>query len=184
MVRLRRGERLSESVAMSRSRSSAFERLFEAQAEPLFAFLVYRTGDRQLAEDLGADTFERVLRARARVDPRRGSAKNWAYALALDLVRDQARRQTVEINALQRVGAQEAREFHDGALIRAVHDRDELGRALSTLSEDEREAIALRFGADLKLREVARVLGESESAVEKRISRGLEKLRRELQSPP
>jgi RNA polymerase sigma-70 factor (ECF subfamily) len=65
-----------------------------------------------------------------------------------------------------------------------VDDRDELGRALSTLSEDEREAIALRFGADLKLREVARVTGESESAVEKRISRGLEKLRRELQSPP
>ena len=167
---------------MSRSRSSAFERLFEAQAEPLFAFLVYRTGDRQLAEDLVADTFERVLRARARFDPRRGSEKNWVYGIALHLVRDQARRQTVEINALQRVGGQEAREFHDGAL-RAVHDRDELGQALSTLSEDEREAIALRFGADLKLREVARVTGESESAVEKRISRGLEKLRRELQSP-
>jgi DNA-directed RNA polymerase specialized sigma24 family protein len=72
---------------MSRSRSSAFERLFEAQAEPLFAFLVYRTGDRQLAEDLVADTFERVLRARARFDPRRGSEKNWVYAIALNLVR-------------------------------------------------------------------------------------------------
>jgi RNA polymerase sigma factor (sigma-70 family) len=167
---------------MNRLGNPAFERLFEAHAEPLFAFLVYRTGDRQLAEDLVEDTFERVLRARTRFDPRRGSEKSWVYAIALNLVRDHARRQTVEINALERVGAHESRQLSDGAL-GAVDDRDELGRALSTLSEDEREAIGLRFGADLKLREVARVVGESESATEKRISRGLEKLRRELQSP-
>jgi RNA polymerase sigma-70 factor (ECF subfamily) len=167
---------------MNSLRNSAFERLFQAHAEPLFAFLVYRTGDRQLAEDLVADTFERVLRTRTRFDPRRGSERNWVYAIAVNLVRDQARRQSVETRALERVGAHEPRPPHDGAL-GAVDDRDELGRALLTLSDDEREAIALRFGADLKLREVARVLGESDSAIEKRISRGLEKLRRELQSP-
>jgi RNA polymerase sigma factor (sigma-70 family) len=166
---------------MNRSPNPAFERLFEAHAEPLFAFLVYRTGDRQLAEDLVEDTFERVLRTRARFDPRRGSEKNWVYAIALNLVRDQARRQNVEISALERVGAQEPGQFYDGAL-EAVDDRDELGRALGTLGDDEREAIALRFGADLKLGDVARVLGASESAIEKRISRGLAKLRRELQS--
>src|ERR1039458_537751 len=130
---------------MNRSPNPAFERLFEAHAGPLFAFLVYRTGDRQLAEDLVADTFERLLRARTRFDPRRGSEKNWVYAIALNLVSDQARRQTVEMSALERVGAQKPRQFHDGAL-EAVDDRDELSRALSTLSEEEREAIALRFG--------------------------------------
>jgi RNA polymerase sigma-70 factor (ECF subfamily) len=167
---------------MNRTGNPAFERLFEAHAEPLFAFLVYRTGDRQLAEDLVADTFERVLRARTRFDPRRGSEKNWVFAIALNLVRDHARRQTVEVSALERVGAQAPRQSYDWAF-NAVDDRDELGQALSTLSADEREAIALRFGADLKLREVARALGESDGAVEKRISRGLQKLRRELRSP-
>jgi RNA polymerase sigma-70 factor (ECF subfamily) len=167
---------------MNRLGNPAFERLFAAHAEPLFAFLAYRTGDRQLAEDLVADTFERVLRTRARFDPRRGSEKNWVYAIALNLVRDQARRRSVEINALERVGAHEPGHFYDGALD-AVDDRDQLGRALSALNEDEREAISLRFGADLTLREVARVLDASESAIEKRISRGLQKLRRELQSP-
>jgi RNA polymerase sigma-70 factor, ECF subfamily len=166
---------------MNRWGASAFERLFDAHAEPLFAFLVYRTGDRQLAEDLVADTFERVLRTRVRFDPRRGSEKNWVYAIALNLVRDHARRQRVESRALERVGPHDPDLLYDGDL-GAVDDRDELGRALSTLSDEEREAIALRFGSDLKLREVARLLGESESAVEKRISRTLDKLRRELQS--
>jgi RNA polymerase sigma-70 factor (ECF subfamily) len=167
---------------MSRSGNPAFEHLFEAHAESLFAFLVYRTGDRQLAEDLVADTFERVLRTRVRFDPRRGSEKNWVYSIAVNLVRDQARRRNVEARAMERVGAHETRLPDDDA-IAGVEDRDALAQALSQLSDEEREAISLRFGSDLKLREVARVLDESESAVEKRISRGLNKLRTSLQPP-
>jgi RNA polymerase sigma factor (sigma-70 family) len=166
---------------MNRVGHPTFERLFQEHAEPLFAFLVYRTGDRQLAEDLVADTFERVLRARTRFDPRKGSEKNWLYAIAVNLVRDQARRQTVEASALQRVGAYETGLLDDGAH-GAVEDRDALGRALATFRDEEREAIALRFGADLKLWEVAGVLGEKDAAIEKRTSRGLQKLRHELAS--
>ena len=165
---------------MNRSGDAAFERLFRAHAEPLFAFLVYRTGDRQLAEDLLADTFERVLRRRVRFDPRRGGERNWLYAIAVNLVRDQARRERIEVNALERAADREAAHVDDGAL-GAVEDRDLLGRALTRLSDEEREAIALRFGSDLKVKDVARVLGEREGAVEKRISRALAKLRSGLQ---
>ena len=42
-------------------RDRDFERLFAEHAAPLFGFLVYRTGDRALAEDLLADAFERAL---------------------------------------------------------------------------------------------------------------------------
>ena len=51
-------------------RDHEFERLYEEHAQPLFRFLVYRTGDRALSEDLLADAFERALRARTRFDPR------------------------------------------------------------------------------------------------------------------
>lgn len=161
-------------------RDNAFEQLFHTHAGSLFAFLVYRTGDRLLAEDLVAETFERVLRSRKRFDPRKGSEKNWIYTIAVNLVRDQARKRTVETRALERVGGDPSFERDDGG-IGAIDDRDALGRALDTLSEDEREAIALRFGADAKVRDVARVVGDSESAVEKRIQRGLQKLRLQLQ---
>jgi RNA polymerase sigma factor (sigma-70 family) len=165
---------------VSRLRDSAFEQCFQTHAESLFAFLVYRTGDRVLAEDLVAETFERVLRSRNRFDPRRGSEKNWIYTIAVNLVRDQARKRTVETRALERVGGEPSHEPDDGG-IGAIDDRDALAHALDTLSDDEREAIALRFGADAKVRDVARMVGESESAVEKRIQRGLQKLRQQLQ---
>ena len=162
-----------------RMRTDTFERLFEEHSERLYSFLAYHTGNRALAEDLLSETFERVLRSRQRFDPRRGSERRWLYTIALNLLRDQARRRTHEDRALQHVGAGSPQEQSDPAL-NAVEQRDELQRALSALNEDEREALALRFGADLKLREVASVLGEGESAVEGRIYRALGKLRKEL----
>jgi RNA polymerase sigma factor (sigma-70 family) len=162
-----------------RMRDDTFERLFEEHAERLFAFLAYHTGNRALAEDLLSETFERVLRSRQRFDPRKGSERRWLYTIALNLLRDNARRRTNEDRALQHVGAGTAQEQPDPGLS-AVERRDELQRALSSLSDEEREALALRFGADLKLREVANVLGEGESAIEGRIYRALGKLRKEL----
>ena len=162
-----------------RVRHETFERLFEDHAEQLYAFLVYRTGNRALADDLLADTFERVLRSRHRFDPRRGTEKQWLYTIALNLLRDHARRQATEHKAFERVSAGAPSAGPDPAL-ESLETRDELGAAMATLSEDEREAIALRYGADLKLREVAKIVGEGESAVEARIYRGLRKLREQL----
>ncbi len=163
-----------------RMRTDTFEVLFAEHAKPLLAFLTYRTGNRPLAEDLLSETFERVLRSRKRFDPRLGSERRWIYTIALNLVRDHARRHAHEQRILQTAAAgAQAEAFDQG--IEAVEHRDELQRALAHLNDDEREAIALRFGADLKLRDVARVLGEGESAVEGRIYRALHKLRHELE---
>ncbi|MGP0100345.1 MAG: RNA polymerase sigma factor [Solirubrobacteraceae bacterium] len=160
-------------------RQDTFERLFEEHGGRLFSFLVYRTGDRALAEDLLSDTFERVLRSRTRFDPRRGSERRWLYTIALNLLRDHARRRTHEDRVLQTVGASAAPHGPDVELA-GVEAREELHRAMARLSEQEREVLALRFGADLKLRDVARIVGDGESAVEGRIYRALRKLRDEL----
>src|SRR4051794_28617252 len=86
-------------------RQADFERLYAEHAQRLFGFLVYRTGDRDLAEDMLASTFERALRARARFDPRRGREKTWLYSIATNLLRDQARRAQVERRALEAAAA-------------------------------------------------------------------------------
>src|SRR5271156_167313 len=125
----------------------AFERLYAENAQALFGFLTYRTGDRALAEDLLADTFERALRAHRRFDPRKAREKTWLYAIALNCLRDHARRRTTEGRALERIASgPSVRSTGD---MDAIADRDLISRNLAALSEEEREAIALRFGADL-----------------------------------
>src|SRR2546423_10138739 len=112
-------------------RDDDFERLYATHAEPLLGFLVYRTGDRTLAEDVVADTFERVLRTRFRFDPRKSSEKTWLYTIAMNLVRDRSRREASEVRALERavepVGGGAAGQD-------VVEDRDELRSALASLS--------------------------------------------------
>jgi RNA polymerase sigma factor (sigma-70 family) len=161
-------------------RDDEFERLYAAEAQGLFAFLVYRTGDRALAEDLLADAFERALRSRGRFDRRRGSEKTWLYAIALNLLRDHARRAAAEDRALGRAGGGETETATD-ARLEGVERREALERALAALSPEEREAIALRFGADLSVPEIARVLGEPLTTVEGRVYRALRKLRERLE---
>ena len=160
-------------------RDADFERLYEEHAKPLFAFLAYRTGDRMLAEDLLADTFERVLRARRRFDPRKGREKTWIYAIALNVLRDRARRGATEARVMGVVGASGGAEAADE--LGLVEDRDALARALATLSDEEREAVALRFGSDLSMPEIARLTGERLTTVEGRVYRALRKLRDELE---
>ena len=157
-----------------------FERMWSEHARPLLGFLVYRTGDVALAEDLVADTFERALRARRRFDPRKGSEKNWIYAIALNLLRDRQRRSAVESKALERIGASEP--DLEGSFTESVEARDAIARAMAALTPEERDAVSLRYGGGLTVPEVARALGEPLKRVEGRILRALAKLRDQL--PP
>lgn len=159
-------------------RDEEFERIYADHAESLYAFLVYRTGDRELAEDLLADAFERALKARFRFDRRKASAKTWLYSIALNCLRDSARRSGAERRALDRAGAGSA--DRPAAGLEQVERRDLVARALSTLSDEEREAVALRFGGDLTLPEMAKLTGERLTTVEGRLYRALRKLRTEL----
>src|SRR3954468_14647398 len=151
-------------------RDEDFERLYAAEAAGLFSFLAYRTGDRALAEDLLADTFERALRARRGFDRRRGSEKNWLYAIALNVVRDHARRNATAERALSVVAADAFRDSSQRP-IDAVDTWDAIRQGMDQLAPADREVLALRFGADLTAPQIARLTGERLSAVEKRIYR-------------
>lgn len=159
-------------------RSDAFERLYSEHAQALYGFLAYRTGDRLLAEDLLADTFERALRARGRFDRRKASEKTWLYTIALNCLRDHARRRGSEGRALQRVAV--GASPGSGGGIEDVADRDLVQRGMASLSEEEREAVALRFGADLTVPEMAKLTGERLTTIEGRVYRALRKLRATL----
>lgn len=154
-----------------------FTRLYSEHAQSLYAFLSYRTGDRVLAEDLLADTFERVLRARRGYDPRRASERTWLYTIALNCVRDHGRRAVAETRALARVSAGSEGCATLDAGLDGLELKEALHEALGTLTAVEREAVALRFGADLTLADIGAVLDEPQTKVEARIYRGLKKLR-------
>ena len=158
-------------------RDADFEALYATHAQALFGFLAYRTGDRNVAEDLLADTFEKALRGRRGFDRRKASEKTWLYSIALNTLRDHIRRRDAEGRAMER-SAPASGDIPDP--FSDLEHRDEVARAMGSLSAEEREAVALRFGADMTVPEMARVLGLELTTVEGRVYRALRKLRSEI----
>jgi RNA polymerase sigma factor (sigma-70 family) len=155
-----------------------FEALYEEHAQPLFGFLAYRTGDRAVAEDLVAETFEKALRAWRRFDPRQANRKTWLYAIGLNCFRDHLRRAKVEGRVMEENAA--LQESASSRFAVQMEARDAVRRGMEVLSDQEREAIALRYGGDLTVPEIAKVTGERLSTVEGRVYRALRKLREEI----
>ena len=88
------------------------------------------------------------------------------------------RRDAAETRAVERATAGASNVSHRG--VEAVEAREEIGRALLALSDEEREAIALHYGAALTMPEIAKLTKEPLTTVQGRIYRGLRKMREEL----
>jgi len=153
------------------TRSASFAATAEEHLDDVYAYLVYLTRDRSLAEDLAAETFEKALKLWRRFDPGRASARTWlcqiARTTALDWFRAEARRRRREEGAATSDRFNQA--FAEGL-------SPDLEAALGSLSAGEREVIALRVLLELDGEEAARVLGLSPTAVSTRLSRALKKL--------
>jgi RNA polymerase sigma-70 factor (ECF subfamily) len=149
----------------------------ERHLDDVYGYLAYLTGDRGLAEDLAAETFERATRLWHRYDGDRGSARTWlcqlARSVALDHFRAERRRTRREQAYARELPASEEGRFADGL-------SPALEAALGRLSAGERELVALRIVLDLDGETAARVLGISPTACSTRLSRALAKLEKEL----
>jgi RNA polymerase sigma-70 factor (ECF subfamily) len=154
-----------------------FASVAERHLDDVHAFLVYLTGDRNVAEDLTAETFARALERWRRYDPRRGSARTWlcqlARSTALDHFRSEERRRRREGRYALEVAEAEESSFGEGL-------SPELEAGLARLSAAEREVLALRVLLDLDGENAARVLGISQTACSTRLSRALQKLEQEV----
>jgi RNA polymerase sigma-70 factor (ECF subfamily) len=172
---------MADTGDVSGTSNEAFERLYSEHAQALFGFLAY----------------ERVLRARRRFDPRKASEKTWLYTIALNCLSDHHRRRATEGRALELVATSPGLESSDerfqseqSDLLEEIalgehgegSEHDLLSRSLALLQGPEREAIALRFGADLSIAEIAKLTGEQFTTIEARVYRALRKLRAALSS--
>jgi RNA polymerase sigma-70 factor (ECF subfamily) len=148
----------------------SFDAVVAEQLDSVYRYLVYLTGDREAAEDLAAETFEKAFRSWRRFDPRRAAPRTWlcsiARSVAVDWFRSETRRRRREE---QFARDEPAAEFGDGL-------PGPLEAALRELAPAEREVIALRILLDLDGPSAARVLGISATACSTRLSRALKRL--------
>jgi DNA-directed RNA polymerase specialized sigma24 family protein len=142
--------------------SDAFSRLYHAHVADVYGYFAYRLGSRAEAERLTQATFERAFRERTGF----GSDRTETSVRLLTIARETGR------------GA----ETVDGSDGDDLGIETDLAAALERLERLDRAVIALRYGAGLASPEITRVLGVSEDRVRRAQSRGLRRVRTELES--
>lgn len=153
-----------------------WEQVYAEQLPRVLNFFRYRLGDTADAEDLTARTFEKAWRARHRYRRDVAGFATWLLSIArnvaIDHLRARGREEPLEAAAAVPSSAatpeQQAVQHSDAQRLAAL---------LATLSPRERELIAMKYGAEMTNRAIARATGLSESNVGTILHRAVESLR-------
>jgi RNA polymerase sigma factor (sigma-70 family) len=147
-----------------------FQTLIDEHARAVAAYLRGMIGP-DLAEDALQETYLAALRAYPGFDGR--SPRAWLLTIARNKAIDEARAGArrpgplEEPDGIARNGGDPAGELPSEGLRSAV----------AALPPKQREAVLLRFGADLAYRDVGAAMGCSEAAARRSVHEGIAKLR-------
>ena len=155
----------------------AFGRLFDHYHLPVYRFVASRVRRPSDAEDLTQLVFVKALEALPRYESRGIPFGGWLFRLARNAVIDFVRTSHEHADLAQSVDRADANAGPDELAV-TRQEIDAVGTALSTLTEDQRDAIALRFFAGLSAREAAEVMGKQEGTVRGLQFRAIAALRR------
>jgi RNA polymerase sigma factor (sigma-70 family) len=139
---------------------AAFAAVYDHYFPRVYNYVRYRVQDSETTDDITAQTFERALTNISRFRPERAPFAAWLFAIARNAVNDhlraQKRRHWLSLDVLRdRIGSEPQPEE---ATVRG-ETFAELLAAVARLSDRERDLIALKFGAGLTNRCIAKLTG-------------------------
>lgn len=165
-----------------RGDQSAFARLYDALSPLVYGVVLKVVRDPSHAQEVTQEVFVELWRLAARFDGTKGNAKTWAATLAHRRAIDRVRSEQASRVRHDRDANQTIRNEHDvvAAEVESSFDQLRVRRALSQLSELQREAVELAYFGGHTYREVAVLLHVAEGTVKSRIRDGMIRLRDEL----
>lgn len=154
-----------------------WDAVYAEQLPRIYNFFRYRFGDPADAEDLTARTFEKAWRARERYRRDTAGFGTWLLSIARNVAVDHYRARRPHTPLDPALVAAPGDNPEEETVRRSEHAR--LARLLAGLPERERELVAMKFGAGMTNRTIARVTGLSESNVGTILHRAVQALRAE-----
>lgn len=156
---------------------AAVGELYERYVDAVFRFVLCRTADRALAEDLTSETFLRALRRIDSVSNTRGrDVGAWFVTIARNLILDHVKssRYRLELTTADMLDAGTAPGPDGEVITREVQAVVQAG--VAKLNDVQREVVTLRYLQGLTIEETATALGVDRVVVKARAHRGVRKL--------
>jgi len=151
---------------------------YQAHGIAVYNYFRFHVPQVDVAEDLTAETFLKVVRAAGRFDPLKGTPKAWILTVARNVLADWRRR--ARLRQYVTLGTLHDLVYEVPSPEERLLREEEVGRVLDAvagLAAADRELVGLRYGSGLDTAEVAQILGISEGSVRTRLWRVLGRLR-------
>jgi RNA polymerase sigma-70 factor (ECF subfamily) len=157
----------------------AFGLLFDHYHLPVYRYIASRVHRPSDAEDLTQLVFVKALEALPRYESRGIPFGGWLFRLARNTVIDHVRTRHDHVD-LDAASGQAVTGAGPDEVTVARQELDEVAAALAELTDEQREAVTLRFFAGLSAREAAVVMGKQEGTIRGLQFRAIAALRRRL----
>jgi RNA polymerase sigma-70 factor, ECF subfamily len=150
--------------------AEAFGLIYDRYVDTVFRFVYFRVGNRQLAEDLTADTFLRALKRIGSFTWQGRDLGAWLVTIARNLVADHFKsgRYRLEVTTGDVLDADREDRGPEGSPEAAVVDHITnvaLLTAVKQLNPEQQECIVLRFLQGFSVAETAQTMGKNEGAI-------------------
>lgn len=161
-----------------RQDQSAFAALFAHFAPRVKAFLIRSGMDAAQAEECTQEVMAALWTKAHLFDPARASVSTWVYTIARNRRIDMARRNRRPEPEDLPWGPEAEPDQEDVLLLQ--QESENLGRAIATLPEKQRDLIEKAFYGDLSHSEIAEITGLPLGTIKSRIRLALDRLRHAL----
>lgn len=185
-----RQENLAVAEGLKRQDAGLLDQLIVRYQHRLMRYLLFLTGNREMADDLFQEVWMRVLTRGGQFNGK-SRFETWLFTIARNLVIDQRRKRTMSsLDELFEVGGDDDRPMafevadHDPTpfdRLSTVEDREHIAEALLHLDTLYREVLVLRFHEELSLDEIAKVTRAPLSTVKSRLYRGMAAIKPRLE---
>lgn len=168
-------------IRLKRGDQQAANKLYEELFNKVFGFCMNKTSNRATAEDLTQEIFLKLIDRVETFDENRGNFLVWFWQLARNTVTDYYRRKKeVHFSDLEE---HQIDKPTDHFLSESLDDKiviEKIKDFLASISRDEQELFELHFVADLKYKDISKILNKPEASLRVAKSRLKEKIKNNL----
>ena len=132
--------------------------------DSIYRYIAFRVNDSQTAEDLTSEVFLRLLSALRDHTAPQNTLRGWLYGVASRVLKEHYRRKKRDSSTFLHEDIPSAEQSLDQQVSKILRDENLLA-VIRSLTEDQQNVLALRFGFGMPIQEVAQTMSKSEGSI-------------------
>lgn len=174
-----------ELLLLHRAKSldqAALAQVHDQYYDAIYRYMSYRVSDLQTAEDLTSEVFIRFLHAIQQKNAPQNTIRGWLFGTASLILKEHYRRK-------KRTKLTELNDdlpddwVEPTAKLEVQENKEALRQAMASLTEEQQQVLALRFGSEMPVRDVAETMNKSEGSIKMLQVRAIAALTRIMAGP-